>query len=196
MKKMFTTLLLSCFISLSFSQFRYILHDPFSLDIAIGAAIPFEDGLNPGALLSIEPRYAVLEKVIVGARLEATSITPATFINPIANFNASGLLTLDYYFTTGYTRPFVGGGLGAYYLTNGTIKRNGIEEFNPAKTNFGQMLRLGIDFSKLNFLGINHFKIIGEYNFANRNGLDINHNYVGVKVAIYLWGNTFRSCCK
>lgn len=181
MKKFIFIVLVSCFIGVAYSQVQY---NSFSLDIGVGAAIPTGIDLKPGVVVSVEPRYALLDKFILGARLETTSVTPATF-TPV-NLNSSALLTFDYYITNSFTRPFVGGGLGAYYLTDGTITRGGIEQYNPVAINFGQMLRLGVDFNKL--FGIPHVKISGEYNFSNKNGLNMCHNYIGAKISMYLWG--------
>src|ERR1700720_3780174 len=44
---------------------------PFKVDIAIGAAIPQGTGAKGGVLFALEPKYAVMDQLSVGLRLEA-----------------------------------------------------------------------------------------------------------------------------
>ena len=44
---------------------------PFKVDVAIGGAIPSGTGSKGGFLFAVEPKYAVMDKLDVGLRIEA-----------------------------------------------------------------------------------------------------------------------------
>lgn len=150
----------------------------FKTDVSIGYAIPQGSGTKGGVLFVIEPKYAVLDQLSVGLRMEA-AVTANIDINGnsgSAKANASYLLTGDYYFSNKKFRPFAGAGAGMF--TTATVDENTVVNSAadlPTTSKFGFMTRVGFE--------LGHFRMGAEYNFlANKSG------YMGIKIGVCIGG--------
>ncbi|HVM88437.1 MAG TPA: hypothetical protein VMT76_09620 [Puia sp.] len=161
----------------------------FKVDLAIGYASPKSSSsgadYNGGALFAIEPKFAVIDPLSVGARIEA-AVTGHVYKNTSSNSNNSNnsngkanlsyLLTADYYFTKTKLRPFIGAGGGIY--TTGILDSNTVNSNSrsvPTTSQFGFMARAGIE--------VGHFRLGIEYNFAANDAA-----YLGLKIGAYIGG--------
>jgi len=173
-------------------------YKPFKFDISLGYAIPGGTGGKGGVLFALEPKYAVIQNISIGLRLEAavtvsgTSLTTSDITHTTykASASTSYLVTGDYYFKTEDFKPFVGAGLGLFTtaglkVTSGSTG-NGI---TGAATKFGGMLRAGFEYKHLRF-GL-------EYNFvstttvpasSSNDGYDIKNSYFGIKLGVLIGG--------
>jgi outer membrane protein X len=150
----------------------------FKTDVSIGYAIPQGSGTKGGVLFVIEPKYAVLDQLSVGLRMEA-AVTANIDINGntgSAKANASYLLTGDYYFSNNKFRPF--GGAGGGIFTTASVDQNTTAtsvSTIPTSSKFGFMARLGFEYG--------HFRMGAEYNFvADKAG------YLGIKIGVCIGG--------
>ena len=74
MKKIFLILALGTTVSLSaFAQSESELK-PFKVDVSLGYAMPGGSGSKGGVLFAVEPKYAVINNLSVGLRMEAAVI--------------------------------------------------------------------------------------------------------------------------
>ncbi|MFT3845056.1 MAG: hypothetical protein QM725_08390 [Lacibacter sp.] len=168
-------------------KFEIIHHyKPFKVDAGLGYARPQGFGAKAGALMYIEPKFNLLDKVSVGLRGEATAMARGAF--NAGDFEASGeaglsfsaLGTADYYFTNRLVRPYVGGGAGVYKLISVEGTSNGGGSITiPTETKFGGMVRAGVE--------IWHIRLGAEYNFIGKSGI-IANNYFGLKFGIVFGG--------
>ena len=171
MLKKITMLFFAVAITTSaFAQKEYE-YKKFRVDIAGGAAIYNGGG---GPLFYVEPKLAVHPNFNAGIRLFNAFVAKTIERNgssvksEISN-SFSALLTGDYYFTSSTARPFVGAGLGVYNNAalavndnnqNGNNNSNTTQKYDviPSSTNFGGMIRAGVD--------VAHVRIGVEYNFV------------------------------
>lgn len=151
----------------------------FKTDISIGYALPQTSETDGGALFAIEPKYAVMDQLSIGLRLEAAvtvRIDNSGNSTSSAKANASYLLTGDYYFNNNKFRPFAGGGAGIYTTAsvddNSNI--NSVSDI-PMASQFGFMARAGFEYG--------HLRLGAEYNFvAKKSG------YFGLKLGVCIGG--------
>lgn len=187
--------ILTVFISSSViaqERFEVVKHyKPFEVQLDAGYARPQGKGAKVGALLSIEPRYNIVDKLAVGLRMEATAMARGYVgvngTNPNGDGEAGVGLhftpTAEYYFTNRLVRPFVGGGAGIYnFLSVEASSQNGGSVQVPASTRFGGFARAGLE--------IWHVRAAFEYNFVAKTN-NINNNYFGIKLGIVLGGGLF-----
>lgn len=159
------------------------IYKKFKTDVSLGYAVQQgsgkTSGTKAGALFAIEPKYAVLDALSIGLRLEvaaAVNIDETGNSSSSAKGNASYLLTGDYYFSNKKFRPF--GGIGAGLFTTlsvdkATINSNAVDI--PQSTKSGFMARTGFEYGHLRF-GV-------EYNFvADKAG------YLGIKLGACIGG--------
>ncbi len=77
----------------------------FKVDVSLGYAAPQEStgtgGFKAGALFAIEPKYAILDELAIGLRIEAAVTARVDQNNETGNAkaNSSYLATGDYYFS-------------------------------------------------------------------------------------------------
>lgn len=162
----------------------------FKVDISLGYAIPqyasptTGTNFSGGVLFAIEPKYAVIDQLSLGIRLEAAviahvntnSTNNSSQNNSNAKANASYLFTADYYFTNSKFRPFVGAGGGIFSTAN--IDSNTVNSNNkkvPYSSQFGFMARAGFE--------LGHLRIGAEYNFVSNNA-----SYLGLKIGVCIGG--------
>jgi outer membrane protein W len=156
---------------------------PFKVDIALGYARPGGDGVKAGAIVALEPKYAVSDKVTLGLRME-TAIMARVTLNPYGEYvegdakgSGSYLATADYYFNTNHFRPFIGAGAGVY--RNASMDINSDSDTPETSTQFGFAPRAGFE--------LGHFRTAIEYNVAGKSG-EVSNNYLGIKLGFFLGG--------
>ena len=147
----------------------------FKVDVSLGYAIPQTShgaGRNAGFLFAIEPKYAVMDQLSVGLRLEGAAMVNVDEAGETGNaqVNASYLATGDYYFSNNKFRPFLGAGIGVYSYANLST-----EDDVPTSSSFGAMARGGFEYGHLR-LGI-------EYNFVSDKS-----GYLGLKLGVVIGG--------
>ncbi len=124
----------------------------FKTDVSIGYAMPKGEKVDGGALFAIEPKYAILDQINVGLRLEiaVTANVDAGGEEFDATANGSYILTGDYYFSNNKFRPFAGIG-GGYYTTAVADENTEVPEGGkfPTESNFGFMGRVGAEYNVL-----------------------------------------------
>jgi len=162
----------------------------FKVDISVGYASPSSSSgssqgskFNGGALFVIEPKFAVIDPLAIGVRVEAAVI--ANIYNNNSNnsngkANLSYLLTADYYFTKSGFRPFIGAGGGIY--STATIDSNTVNSNShsvPYTSTFGFMARAGFE--------LGHLRIGAEYNFVSNSA-----SYLGLKIGVCIGGGRKR----
>ena len=103
MKKLFSAIAIMI-VSLSLTAQDY---KPFKVDIALGYAIPGGKGAKGGVLFAIEPKYAVMDQINLGLRMEGAVVARGYAGDNIeedmqVDVKASGsyLLTGDYFYTS------------------------------------------------------------------------------------------------
>jgi len=154
----------------------------FKTDISLGYAIPQSSGsaggTKAGAVFVIEPKYAVLQQLSIGLRMEAAVTANVDFAGETgsAKGNLSYLLTGDYYFTNKRFRPFGGAGAGMFTTASVDEKTSATSVSQiPSSSKFGFMARTGFEYG--------HLRIGLEYNFvADKAG------YLGIKLGVCIGG--------
>ena len=164
----------------------------FKVDLSIGYASPSNSSpgskFNGGAIFAIEPKFAVIDPLAIGVRVEAAVTAHISTNNNNNNNSVSGngkanlsyLLTADYYFTKTRFRPFIGAGGGIYStatLDSNTISSNSSSV--PYTSQFGFMARAGFEFG--------HLRVGVEYNFVSNDA-----SYLGLKIGVCFGGGRKR----
>jgi hypothetical protein len=150
----------------------------FKTDVSFGYAKPQLSSSGGGALFAIEPKYAVIDQLSIGLRIEAavTAKIDKTGNGSSAKANASYLLTGDYYFNNHKFRPFGGGGAGIF--TTASVDQNTVITSSgtlPMASKFGFMVRAGFEYG--------HLRVGVESNFlADKAG------YLGFKLGVCFGG--------
>lgn len=176
---------------------------PFKVDISFGYAIPSGGGGSKGgALFAIEPKYAIMDNVSLGLRIEGAVMisgtnltTGTTSANADAKAAASYLATGDYYFTSNDIRPFAGVGAGIFSTAGVNLTSNNSNIAQGSK--FGGMIRGGMEYK--------HLRIGLEYNLVGKTtvapftdnstspatiypGYEVKNSYVGIKLGVLIGG--------
>ena len=133
---------------LLFFSFCFAQNDDHELklyrqEISIGFVKPMNSGL--GFSFATEPKFAVLQKLAIGLRLEGSILMNSdekAAIGYSESFFYSIVPTVDYYFTKSAFRPFVGVGYGLYNAkeNTGMLARAGFEAGH---------FRLGIQYNRI-----------------------------------------------
>ena len=171
-------------------------YKPFKVDIAFGGAIPSGSGSKGGVLFAIEPKYAVMDQLSVGLRIEG-AITARGFVDnegytASAKVAASSsyLATGDYYFSNNTFRPFAGAGVGIFQLASASFDQS--TESIGASSKFGGMVRAGFE--------IGHFRMGLEYNLIGKStetvqdgtpnppSISSKNSYLGIKIGFFIGG--------
>jgi outer membrane protein W len=151
----------------------------FKVDVSLGYAVPQvsgSGGTNAGALFAIEPKYAVMDELAVGLRMEAAVMANIDMEGEkgSAKANASYLATGDYYFSNNKFRPFGGVGTGIFTYASISSEDEDIDNI-PVDSKFGFMARGGFEYG--------HLRVGVEYNFvADKAG------YLGIKIGAVIGG--------
>lgn len=153
----------------------------FKVDVSLGYAVPQvsgSGGTNAGALFAIEPKYAVMDQLSVGLRMEAAVMANIDMEGEkgSAKANLSYLATGDYYFSNKRFRPFGGVGAGMFTYASISSEDEGADLDNiPIDSKFGFMARGGFEYG--------HLRVGVEYNFvADKAG------YLGLKIGAVIGG--------
>ncbi len=206
--KMLLIILLSCLFNLSVqSQSNVKLKIETGVLWTSKSANPGFPWFN-GFFFRVEPKLKTSKNTFIGLRIGASENEKIENYNPLQSYSYNnpndGLIqftnpdngiisivpTFDYYFNENKYRPYLGGGVGYYFLTNFTeVSPTGIP--NPSenilevsvKNRLGILLRGGLDLGKF---------IIGlEYNFIPKTDIEIpngqvigtiNNSYVGLSI--------------
>ena len=182
MKKLLTLILFSGIMVSAFAQKETgtdnLKFKKFKTDVSFGYAKPLVTSSGGGVLFAIEPKYAIIDQVSIGLRIEAavTAKIDKAGNNSSAKANASYLFTSDYYFNNHKFRPFGGAGLGIY--TTASVDKNTIITSSgtlPTASKFGFMARVGFEYG--------HLRLGVESNFlADKAG------YLGFKLGVCIGG--------
>lgn len=153
----------------------------FKVDVSLGYAIPQKiegSGKSGGVLFAIEPKYAVMDELSVGLRIEGAAMAKVDMEGETGNVkvNASYLATGDYYFSNNKFRPFGGVGAGMFTSASANTDMEDDELDNlPVNSNFGFMVRGGFEYG--------HLRVGVEYNIvADKAG------YLGLKIGAVIGG--------
>ncbi len=151
----------------------------FKVDVSLGYAMPQESsgsGPKAGALFVIEPKYAVMDELSVGLRMEAAVMAniDAAGEKGSAKANASYLATGDYYFSNNKFRPFAGAGAGIFTFASVDLSQD-VSGSIPVSSKFGFMARGGFEYG--------HLRIGAEYNFVGDK-----MGYLGLKIGAVIGG--------
>ena len=169
----------------------------FKGNVSLGYAAPLGSSMPGGIVFALEPKFALMDKLSVGLRMEGAVFgnfsNTLIYENENANTTESYLATADYYFTDNYSfRPFAGAGAGAFILTTDALN------FNDKRTSakFGGLIRAGAE--------VKHFRFGVEYNFVpqtdlitydtygNASSAKSKNSYVGIKAGFCFGGGPRR----
>ena len=164
----------------------------FKGDVSLGRSYPINSNFYKGSLLALEPKYAVMDKLYVGLRMEGAVVDRfidyGGFYSHENKTIISLLGTADYYFSNNYNfRPFFGVGAGTYGIALDAV---------DIEFKFGAIARIGAE--------VKHFRIAVEYNGVPGITIDsfildnqgnqvltkekLPNNYVGLKVGFCFGG--------
>jgi outer membrane protein X len=179
MKKIITFAFALCIFQLAHAQEGDRIFKKFKVDVSLGYAVPQESGgsgTNAGALFAIEPKYAVMDELSLGLRIEAAVMAhiDADGEKGDAKANASYLATGDYYFSNNKFRPFLGAGAGIFTYAKVSSEDEDIDAI-PVNSKFGFMARGGFEYG--------HLRIGVEYNFVSQKA-----GYLGLKIGAVIGG--------
>src|SRR5690606_1947665 len=102
-----------CFFSLAMqAQNSDLIFKRFKVDVSIGYAVPQTmevAGRNAGVLFAIEPKYALMDEISIGLRMEGAAMVNVDEDGESgsAQVNVSYLATGDYYLSNNKFRPFL-----------------------------------------------------------------------------------------
>ena len=190
-------LLLFSLILLSINFVKAQGFSPFKVDLAVGAAIPQGSGAKGGVLFSLEPKYAVIQRLSVGMRMEAAVMargfqsSDGSSTSADVAASASYLVTSDYYYTNFAFRPFTGVGAGIYSFASASVNNQGFG--GSSGTRFGTMVRSGFE--------AGHFRMAFEYNIVGKTSqttvdgsgntkttVTSRNSYMGIKIGFFIGG--------
>jgi outer membrane protein W len=192
MKKLFFAIAIMI-VSLSLTAQDY---KPFKVDIALGYAIPGGKGAKGGVLFAIEPKYAVMDQLNLGLRMEAAVVARGYAGTNVeeemeVDVKASGsyILTGDYYYTSKRSfRPFSGIGAGIYSIAAASVSAGDETAAVGADSKFGGLVRSGFE--------AGHFRFAVEYNLVPKTKLttedagtiESKNGYIGIKIGATIGG--------
>lgn len=161
---------------------------PFKVDVSLGFASPQGAGTKGGILFVVEPKYAVIDALAVGLRMETAVMARGIVgsggqaVSATVSANASYLATADYYLSNKGFRPFLGAGAGMYTLASAELDSNdpNVPDNIPAERKFGFMARGGFE--------AGHFRLGVEYNFIPQSSGGVQNNYLGIKLGAVIGG--------
>ena len=161
-------------------------YKPFRVDVSAGLNVPTKDKV--GNTISIEPKYALSDRLALGLRFESSTVlrdgptgqlTDGRFVRSYA---ASG----DYYLNADRYRFFAGLVTGIYQRGTAMLSDKGIEatldsfpDIRYESVRFGLAPRVGFELS--------HLRVSAEYNFITARQTD-NINYLALKAGVIIGG--------
>ncbi len=151
------------------------LFKKFKVDVSLGYAVPQGSGTKGGVIFVIEPKYAVMEQLSVGLRMEGAALANVDLNGEKGEVRILGsyLATGDYYFNNNKFRPFAGAGGGIFTMASIDIENT--EADIPRSSEFGFMARAGFEYG--------HFRLGVEYNFLPEKA-----GYLGIKLGACIGG--------
>jgi len=192
MKKLFFAIAV-LIVALSSNAQEY---KPFKVDLAVGYAVPGGKGAKGGVLFAIEPKYAVMDKLVVGLRMEAAVVARGYAGTNIedemeVDVKASGsyIATADYFYTSNHKfRAFSGVGTGIYTIAGASVSSGSETVAVGSDSKFGGLVRSGIE--------AGHFRFAVEYNLVPKTKLDTGtsekieskNGYIGFKIGATIGG--------
>jgi hypothetical protein len=174
---------------------------PFRVDVDFGYALPPGGaGAKDGFIFSLEPKYAVMDELQIGLRIEAAVMTrgysfstgtaqQSGTVSAAASYTATG----DYYFSNDVLRPFVGAGIGIFSVASASFSDYGNSSSAVAASQKpGGMIRAGFE--------ANHFRLGIEYNLIGNSSITTadsggnpimatsRNSYLGIKLGFFIGG--------
>ncbi|MDR0566255.1 MAG: hypothetical protein LBG47_04350 [Prevotellaceae bacterium] len=176
-----TIILAALLFSATYVAQAQYTYKPFRIDVGTGLSFPVTT-FGIGILGSVEPQYSI-GRIAIGARVEYHAENNATEKDgELVKYNSAMLLTGDYRFSSGASRPFVGLGFGSYLMA-----ADFVEHDDGSYSFFGQgagaMLRAGVDMSHFRFAL--HYHITGS---RKHDDLKVNFNYLALTIAVGIGG--------
>lgn len=176
-----------CLLCMAVSLQAQAAFKPFRVDMGAGCAVV---GSGNGALVYLEPKYAVMPRLSVGLKMELDFMARdfktieadgKIFSNVKVQMFSSCLLTVDYHLTRSRFRPFIGAGAGVDLISAVKLELSSSPPPDVAsKTNFGTMLRAGFD--------VYHLRLMLACNFSGKDGLGKNADLYSASLGIYFGG--------
>lgn len=190
------TLALACFIlALQISHAQDRIFKPFKVNMAFGYAQPTGTGAKGGAAFSLEPKYAVLEQLSVGLRLQVAATGRADESGDLEEVkaNASYAAMGDYYFTNTRFRPFAGLGAGYFQVAGLSVASD--NESVSVDGKFGGVLRGGFEFGHLRAEA--EYNLIGAsqaFDFTTGQKTEkVQNRYWGIKLGFNIGGGRYKN---
>ena len=179
MKKLITFALALCAFQLTHAQESDQIFKKFKVDVSLGYAVPQESGgsgRNAGVLFAIEPKYAVMDELSVGLRMEGAAMANIDMNGEkgTVKVNASYVATGDYYLSNNKFRPFLGAGPGIFTYAKVSTEDEEMDDI-PVNSKFGFMARGGFEYG--------HLRVGVEYNFVAQKA-----GYLGLKIGAVIGG--------
>ncbi|MES2850293.1 MAG: outer membrane beta-barrel protein [Bacteroidota bacterium] len=178
MKKIFTLIFSAIIIQSAMAQTGKssgYTFKKFKVDVSLGYAKPQSDDTDGGVIFVIEPKYAVLNQLSVGLRMEGAGLARVGSDGESGKVRILGsyVATGDYYFTNNRFRPFAGAGGGIFTMASVDIEDS--DETIPMSSSFGFMVRTGFEYG--------HLRLGLEYNILKDKA-----GYFGVKLGACIGG--------
>jgi hypothetical protein len=174
-------------------------YELFRLDTTLQFAYGHGPGRYGGGM-SLEPKFAVLDPLVVGAHFGFAvygggSIAPASgAVNMSLGVVCPVLAKVEWYFLNSPIRPFLGFGLGMYYLGGESVGTAGIDQ--RVGSYFGLAPQAGIElgFFRLSFT---YHAIIGaaievRQTIGGASAFDVSQNYFTIDLGFRAWGRRRR----
>ncbi len=147
----------------------------FKVDVSLGFAKPQSSDTKAGVIFVIEPKYAVLDQLYVGLRMEGAGLAGIDAAGQKGKVRLLGsyVATGDYYFSNNKFRPFAGGGGGIFSMASIDIENS--DEKIPMSSSVGFMVRTGFEYG--------HLRLGLEYNILKEKA-----GYLGIKLGACIGG--------
>lgn len=176
----------------------------FHLNFAGGIGLPTGERSKNGYLIAVEPKFGISRVVDIGLRYEAMTGTrgfeDGRYINvgtDIQTVHSLGLIGNVTVINKGGIRPFIGAGLGIFFIpsaTVGTISAFATYGVDNSGTFVGGIIRAGFKASRFglgteyNLVPATNPSLRGGSGVSGSAGLLILNSYIGVKLGIDIGG--------
>jgi len=150
----------------------------FKVEFSAGLSWATGKGGAGDAVIAMEPKFAINDKLTFGLRLETAgrSYKGQDRLGE-QEFSGSYMATGDYYFNTNGLRPFAS--LGAGVMS--------VSAFNTERTDFVIVEKDVLAFAPRAGFETGHFRLGVEYNIATKS-YGLNSNYASLKFGFFLGG--------
>ena len=163
----------------------------FKGDVSLGYAQRLGNGGAGGVLFAMEPKFAILDQLWVGLRIEGAVMSKAISSNNVysdddAILSGSYVATADYYFTNNYSvRPFVGGGVGVFSIVSDLTDYYD----DNLSYKFGGLIRAGVEIKHFRFgLEYNMTPAATSYSLGTPSTVSGTTSYIGIKAGVCFGG--------